>query len=213
MQNLRPLKDIPVGRKRGPMSLKAILDLILREPTPAALWALQGELLVREGSASEEETPALRRAQEVATEFYLYLSELQSKTSARTFSELASLLDIGAVGAVALENVIAERENILEKLLLGGLGESLMVLASRQYIKAWEVESGLVHRRAAWYLLEALWRMSAENQPALPPTERKDRVQALLAPGLDGDTPAALKVVLLVRLFQVLLLIHLSQLE
>ncbi len=193
------------------MSLKAILDLILREPTPAALWALQGELLVREGSASEEEIPALRGAQEAAAEFYLYLSELQSKTSARTFSELASLLDIGAVGAVAIENVITERENILEKLLLGGLGESLMVLASRQYIKAWEVEAGLVHRRAAWYLFEALWRLSAQNQPTLPPAERKDRIQALLAPCLDDDTPAALKVVLLVRLFQVLLLIHLSQ--
>jgi hypothetical protein len=195
------------------MSIKAILDLILREPAPAALWALQGELLVREGSASEEALPALKRAQEAVTEFYLYLSELQSKTSARTFSELASLLDMGAVGAVALENVVAERETILEKLLLGGLGESLMVLASRQYIKAWEAESGLVHRQAAWYLLEALWRLSAQNQPALPPAERKDRIQALLAPCLDEETPAALKVVLLVRLFQVLLLIHLSQIE
>ncbi len=195
------------------MSLKASLDTILQEPTPAALWALQGKLLVREESASEEELPALKGAQEVAEEFYLYLSELEGKTSARTFSELASLMDIGAVGAVAIENVITERENILEKLLLGGLGESLMVLASRQYVKAWEVESGLVHRRAAWYLFEALWRLSVQNQPALPPAERKDRIQALLAPCLDDETPAALKVVLLVRLFQALLLIHLSQME
>jgi len=92
--------------------------------------------------------------------------------------------------------------------LLGGMGEALMVLASRQYIKAWAQETELVHRRAAWYLFGALWRLSVECQPDLAVEQRQALIQALLVPSLGAETPVPAKIALLGRLFQVLLLTH-----
>ena len=193
------------------MELESILQQVLREPTPEALWELQGALRVRAAGASKDEARALSQALEAAGEFYLYLSELQSKSTARQFSELASLLDMGAVCLVAVENLVTEGEKLWEKVLLGGVGESLMVLASRQYIKAWAQETELVHRRVAWYLFGALWRLSAECQPELAPERRQALIQALLAPSLEAETPVPAKIALLGRLFQVLILTYILQ--
>ncbi len=64
------------------MDLESILHRVLQEPTPEALWELQGALRVRAAGASEDEVRALSHALEAAGEFYFYLSELQSKTTA-----------------------------------------------------------------------------------------------------------------------------------
>lgn len=191
--------------------MKKLADVVQRimvSPTPGALVALQGALL-----ASEMEGEAAKSALEVAGQFHTYLSELQSKITAKQYNEMASRLDIGAVGTVALENVVAtEKEQFWKRLLLGGLGETLMVAASRQYIKAWDAETSLVHTQAAWYLSEGLWRASREMQPDLGPEERWEGIQGLLAPAYAADTPAPAKAVLLGRVFQVLLLTHLARL-
>ncbi|MGQ9625450.1 MAG: hypothetical protein ACUVV0_00905 [Anaerolineae bacterium] len=192
------------------MSLQTASERFLQRPAPARLWELQIELLALRENASEEEARWLDLAQDAAREFFLYLSELQSKTEARNFNELASLLDIGAVGTVALESLLTAESKTLEKLLLGGLSESLMVFASRQYVKAWKVEAEPLHKRAAWYLFGELWRLSQESQPAIPPKERKIRLNALLAPALSREVPEPVKTVLLGRIFQILLLIYLT---
>jgi hypothetical protein len=187
-------------------SLQDVLQSILNQPTPESLVALQGVLLT-----SDREGGGVDRALEIAGYFHAYLSELQSKINAKDYSELASRLDMGAVGTVALENMVAaEKEQFWERLLLGGLGEGLMVAASRQYIRAWEVETGLVHSRAAWTLTEALWRTSVEMQPDLPAERRWQAIQSLLAPAYDPGVPAPDKATLLGRVFQILLLTHLA---
>jgi hypothetical protein len=181
---------------------------ILTRPTPEALVALQGALL-----ALECDEGAVQQALEVAAHFHSYLCELQSKVTARDYSELASRLDIGAVGAVALENLVCgEGQELWKRLMLGGLGEGMMVAASRQYIRAWQVEAGLVHSEATWYLGEALWRASRHMQPDLPIQERQKAIESLLAPASDPDTPASAKALLIGRIFQVLLLSHLDHL-
>lgn len=189
-------------------ALTDVLKPILVAPTPAALVALQGALF-RAGVQG----PALDDSLAIAAEFFVYLSDLQSKLTAKEYNEMASRLDIGAVGMVALENLAAtRREEFWQRLLLGGLGETLMVAASRQYIRAWDVETGLVHSRAAWYLAEALWRTSAELQPGLAPEQRWQAIHQLLAPAYDASVAAPAKAVLLGRIFQVLLLTHLARL-
>ncbi len=189
-------------------SLQDAITPILTLPTPAALIELQGALLALEGHDQ-----AVNQALDVAGHFYTYLSELQSKIAARDYSELASRLDIGAVGAVALENLIGGgSEELWKRLLLGGVGEGLMVAASRQYIKGWQVEAGLVHSQAAWYLGEALWRSSQQMQPDLPLRERRQAVESLLAPVRDPETPASAKALLIGRIFQVLLFSQVSRL-
>ena len=189
-------------------SLRDAVGPILTRPTPEALLTLQGALL-----ALEDHDQLVQPALEVAGHFYRYLCDLQSKITAREYSELASRLDIGAVGAVALENVISgDGEELWKRLLLGGLGEGLMVAASRQYISAWQAEASLVHSQATWYLNEALWRGSRWMQPDLPVEEREQAIEGLLAPARDPDTPASAKALLIGRIFQVLLLSHLQHL-
>lgn len=188
-------------------NLEDVVRSILVQPTPEALVALQGALLV-----SGQESAALDHALEIAGRFHSYLCELRSKITARDYSELASRLDIGAVGTVALENMVAgERAKFWQRLLLGGLGEGLMVAASRQYIKAWEAETGLIHTCTAWYLTESLWRASSEMQADQPPEERWQAIQTLLAPAYAPDVPAPDKATLLGRVFQMLLLTYLAQ--
>ena len=189
-------------------SLSDALQAIMVSPTPEALVSLQGTLLTsgRQGQAADN-------CLEIAGQFHAYLSELQSKITAKQYNELASKLDIGAVGVVALENIVATPpEEFWERLLLGGLSEILMVAASRQYIKAWDAETSLVHGRAAWYLTEALWRASSQAQPSLSPEQRWQAIQGLVAPAHAPDLPAPAKAILLGRIFQILLLTHLARL-
>jgi hypothetical protein len=188
--------------------LEDVFQPVLARPTPEALVALQGTLL-----SLGQEGAAVEHALEVAGQFYEYLTELQGKISARQYSEFASMLDIGAVGVVALENLLfTGKEDFLMRLAVGGLAEGLMVGASRQYVKGWAVESGVVHAHAVWYLTGALWRISSEMQPDLDAELRWRGIQSLLAPASDPDVPSAEKALLLGRVYQILLLTYLAAL-
>ena len=201
----------PMAQCRGERPMKSLQDAlgsVLARPTPETLVELQAALLALENQRQEVD-----QALELAGHFYSYLCELRTKITARDYSELASRLDIGAVGAVALENLIAgSGEDLWKRLFLGGLGEGLMVAASRQYIKAWQAEAGLVHCEAAWYLADALSRASQQVQPDLPRQERWAAIDRLLAPARDPDAPAPAKALLLGRVFQLLLLSRVSPL-
>jgi hypothetical protein len=198
-------------------TLPEVTQAILARPTPEVLVDLQGALLqttAAEPPPTPERAAAVGRALALAGHFYRYLSELQTKISARAYSEFASWLDIGAVGSVALENVIgSDEEHFWRRLLLGGVGESLMVAASRQYVKAWEAETGTVHRHAAWLLAGELWEASLRMQPAADAGQRWQAIQALLAPADDPGVPSAAKGLLVARVFQILLLTYLSQIS
>lgn len=182
--------------------LSELLNHIARQPRTEDLWALRGTLL-----ACSQDRPEAQLAHETAREFYLYLSELQSKMTARQYNELASRLDVGSVGLLALQDILLEDQNLWKNLLLGGIGEGLMVLASRQYVKAWEQELKSVHRRAAWTLYGVLWQMSHQHQPDMEASARQELIEATLAPALDDDTPFESRMHLLLRLFQTLLLL------
>jgi len=185
-------------------SMIEALQVVLQRPTPAALLDLQGALL-----SSGVTGPAVERTIEITGQFHAYLCELESKIAARDYSELASRLDIGAVGMVAVENLVANKdEKLLQRLLAGGLGEGLMVAASRQYVKAWQVEAGLVHRNAAWFLARVLWDVSREMQPEMPDGQRWQMVQSLLAPAHDAGVPEPGKALLVGRVYQLLLFLH-----
>jgi hypothetical protein len=184
------------------------LQEVLRKPTAKVLLDLQGALLAMGGTG-----PEAARALELAGQFYAYLSELESKIAARDYSELASRLDIGAVGMVAVENLVSNKdEKLWQRLLAGGLGESLMVAASRQYVKAWQVEAGLVHRNAAWFLAGVLWDLSRQLQPSLPDGQRWQMVQRLLEPAHDAAVPEPNKALLVGRIFQLVLLLLVGRL-
>ncbi len=188
-------------------SLEDAIQPVLTQPTPGALVALQGALL-----ATGRTDEALLDALEIAGHFYRYLCELRSKISARDYSEFASRLDVGAVGAVAVENLVSAKvPEFWKSLFLGGLGESLMVAASRQYIKAWKAETNVVHACATWCLAESMWRISAEMRPDLPAEQRWRSIQALVAPAREQVLSGTEKALLLGRVFQILLLTYMAR--
>jgi hypothetical protein len=149
----------------------------------------------------------------VLDKFYAFINELSASMSAHEFSKMATLLDIGAVGGVAVQNLLdsdIEPGELWKRLLAGGIGESLMVLASRQYIKGAKAGMIGVCRATAWTLYDEFWQLSAQMQPDLDAAARRQLVDNLLAVIHDDSVPEMVKIGLNGRLFQILLVQHLS---
>ncbi len=188
------------------MSISERLELVLREPTPERLWQLRGDLIL---AGVEPQAPALQ----TLSQAFRFFSELASKATAREYSHFASLLDIAAVGVVVISDAkeaIDEDSNLLGTLLTAALSEGFMVLAARQYVKAWEEEMHAVYQRAAWELYQQLWILSVQMQTGLPATQRRTLLDNLLQPAFDNATPGSVRALLIGRLYQLLLLIQLS---
>jgi hypothetical protein len=181
------------------------LKTVLTIPTPTSLWQLRADLL-QIGLAADS------AVWQTLDQFYTFLAELTAKSTAHQYSHFASLLDIGAVGGVAIQNLADTQHagELWRKLLLGGLSESLMVLAARQYVKAWEGEMTAVYHTTAWTLYASLWRLSETTQPTMNTADRRQLIEKLLAPLHDEAVTGTIKAVLIGRLFQILLLAHLS---
>lgn len=189
------------------MSTNEALTAVLTYPNCETLCTLQAELLQ---SGRNPDDPLLRRL----GGFFVFLNQLSAGMSARHFSHLATLFDIGAVGGVAVQNLLEAKGDLTvlwKRLLAGGLSESLMVIASRQYVKAAETEMTGAYRQAGWFLYRELWRLSAQLQPEQAREERRESLDQLLAPVHDTAVSGSVKAILLVRLFQLLLLLTYHQ--
>jgi hypothetical protein len=145
-------------------------------------------------------------------DFYNFLTGLESKLEAHTYAEVASKMDMAAVGGVVAENVLGSGEKLMERVLIGGLSEFLMVLASRQYVKAFDRELGAFYQQVAWQLRAHLWRFSARERPEHAPAQRAALIDALINPLLDKSTPGEAKSIVLGCLFQVILLAEVAPL-
>ncbi|MCA9972234.1 MAG: hypothetical protein KC425_18555 [Anaerolineales bacterium] len=181
------------------------LTPVFTQPSCEALCALQADLL-QAGHAPDAPLLAL------LDHYFIFLNELSASMSAREFSHLATKFDIGAVGGVAVQNLLeagSDWSTLWKRALAGALSETLMVVASRQYVRAAEAEIVAVYRNAGWYLYRALSQLIARLQPAQPAAERRRLLDQLLAPVHAPDVPGATKAILLGRLFHLLLLIHL----
>jgi len=188
------------------MSVRDALAGALSSPTPDDLWRLRAELL-------QAGVPADSRVWSVIDEFRRYLDRLATGTSSRDYSDLASKLDISAVGGVVLEHVLEsdKAEDLALRLFTGLISEGLMMLATRQHVKAWQGELAAVCRDAAWYLYDELWRWAEARKPDLAPLERRLLLDRLLAPLCSLETDCFAKSVLAGLLFQTLLLSHLAE--
>lgn len=187
------------------MPVHEALTRALRSPTADDLWRLRAELLQ---AGLTRESRALR----VLDEFHDFLDRLATSTSSRDYSNLASKLDIGAVGGVVLEQVLesGKAEDLALRLFTGMLSEGLMMLATRQHVRAWEGELSSVYRGAAWFIYEEMWHWAAQRKPDLPPRERRQLLDRLLQPVHSEEAGGFSKALLLGLLFQLLLLSHLA---
>jgi hypothetical protein len=177
------------------------LVAVLTAPKAADLWRLRGELL----EAGVDGGP---RVSQLLERFHSFLDAIETTASSRDFSELASKLDIGAISGVILEH-LAERGEASDRalrLMSGVVSEGLMALATRQHVRAWSNELSAHYRTAAWYLYEELWYWTTELKPELEAEERRQLLDALMAPISSPEPSGIQKAVLVGRLFQMLLL-------
>jgi hypothetical protein len=188
------------------VSVRQAVESVLTDPHADHLWTLRAELL--EAGLSEES-----RAWQLIDEYQRFLDCLATSSASREYSELASRLDIGALGGVVLENLLEARgEDMALRLLTGALSEGLMVLATRQHVRAWGGELAAVHRSAAWFLYRELWDWAERRKPGMAPAERRILLDTLFAPLRSADKDETFSESVFVGLiFQVLLVSHLSE--
>lgn len=185
------------------MEMPPSLARLIRDPTPAAVWALRGDLLARGLDPGHAAFPLL-------AELHRFLDRLATGAASRDHSERASLMDIGSFGGVVASE-LAEAEDsaaLARRLLAGALTEGLAVLATRQHVKAWRGELASVYRETAWFLYDELWAWAERRKPDLEPGERRRLIERLLAPARDDSAAGGdgVKTVLLCSLFLLLLL-------
>jgi len=184
---------------------------LLSHPAPIDLYRLGALLREQQLAAPETTRPAFADALEITSHYYAFLTSIQAKTTAEGYNKLASLLDLGAVGSVTIQNLMVERENLLKRLVVGTAGESLLLIGSLQYVKAWEQESRALHEQAAWQLFDALWKLSLAGQPDLSGVTRRQIIEAMLAPCFDMELRATQRTVYVGWMFQLVLLATLSR--
>jgi hypothetical protein len=185
--------------------LKATLVRVLTAPSAAELWRLRADLL-------EAGVPPAAEVWEVVGEFGRFLDELATRSSSRNYSELASKMDISAISGFLAEQLLEQHDarELAVRVFSGILSEGLMVLATRQHVKAWAGELAAVYRGAAWFLYPALWRWAERLQPELPAAERRRLLDRVFDPLQAEEVSGEIKAALLGRLFQILLLGHLA---
>ena len=179
-------------------SLRSALERILTKPTPEDLWQLQADLLALG-------TDAAREAREVAGQFHSFLRDLESKVASRSASRMGAILETASVSSVGLQEMMAEQENPMKRLLATGVTAMLEVAAAMKNVEAWEVEASLVYYDVAWYLYGELWELSRTSRPELSLGERKALMDQLLKPAVDPGIEGPVKSAVLVRFFQIAL--------
>lgn len=190
-----------------------LLQRIMAKPSASDLLSMQSVLLAWEERADSGAARArITAALELLESFHSYLVCLESKLEAHAFAELASKMDMGAVGVVIAQNIRGAGDQLMEKVLMGSLGEALMVMASRQYVKAFHRDLESFCRQITWQLRAHLWRFSAARRPDIPPQDRASMIEALFSPIVASEASNAAKPLFLGLLFQILLLASVSEL-
>lgn len=187
------------------MDSQTALTNVLTSPTPETLWNLRGELIEAGFSNHSHALVTL-------DDFFHFLNDLVASSTAREYSHFASILDMAAVAGVAIQNLLNEKgsEEWWRSLVVGAASEGLMVLAARQYVKAWEEEMNATYNAAAWNLAQSYWLLSAELRPELTSALRWRLVNELISPIRDDGLEGLVKAGLIVRYYQVLLMAWIS---
>ena len=185
------------------MTLREGLIGAMTHPAPQALWGLRADLL-------EAGVPPGGRVWAVIVEYERFLQQILTGTTSRHYSDLASKLDIGSITGLVVDRFLSSKDgrDLTQSLISGLLTEGLMVLATRQHVKAWEESLGAVCTGASWFLYEELWRWAQEKKPELAAGERRRMLDQLFRPLCSTEGAGAVKAVLIGSLFQLLLLSH-----
>lgn len=180
-----------------------------------SLLKLRGELQVASRWLEAHKDAARAKTADAAlhavSRLYEFTVEVRGFASSRQAAEAASMFDIGSVGVLAVENVLTAEKVTPIRLLMSGLSESLMFLASRQYVKGSNALLDATYRTHALAIQDALWSLAADFREADDlGAIRKARtaIDSLFASLARPEVPLGARVVVLYQLYALVALVR-----
>src|SRR2546427_1833107 len=154
--------------------LRAKARLLADSFDERAVWSLRSELLALDAYAranpkafDAEARRALERALHLAGEAHALAAELKGFTGQKERSQVASLLDLGSIGVLSIENILTADKVTLPRIVMSSLSETLTFLATRQIVAgSLEVLGGLYPQHAAPMYRE-LWILATDHRKSL----------------------------------------------
>jgi hypothetical protein len=147
-------------------SYKAALREAVERLDEPALLALRGELQVAQGwfaSRRDEGRAALAGAAvDAVTRLAQFTAEIRGFGASRASAERASVLDLGAISVLAVENLLTAERITPMRLFMSGLSEGLMFLASRQYVHGGNAVLEATYRAHRVAVQDALWSVAMD---------------------------------------------------
>ena len=182
------------------MTVPLALVAALQSPSPAVLWGLRGDLLALGVDPDH-------RAITILGAFHAFLDKLGTSSTSRDLSELASRMDVAALGGIVGGDIgnAEDPGELARRALTAVFSEGLAILATRQHVKAWRGELEAVFREAAWFLYLELWRWAGRRRPELEPGARRQLLDRLFAKVEGESSNGSERAIVFGRLFQLLL--------
>ena len=168
--------------------LRARARLLAGSFDERAVWNLRSELLALDAYARAnpkalDAAPrrALERALHLAGEAHALAAELKGFTGQKERSEAASILELGSIGALGIENILTADKITLPRIIMSSLSETLTFLATRQIVAGSREVLGGLYRHHAAVMYRELWTLATDHRNALTAKEVRE-IQA----GIDG---------------------------
>ncbi|HLF06547.1 MAG TPA: hypothetical protein VI893_05145 [Thermoplasmata archaeon] len=161
--------------------LQGCLEL-LQSPTSAKLLGIHGELrLALARSRQQASDPQLLRgAVRLNERFQNFLVFLEAERTTKRHAEVASMMDLGSFGLLALQDISRKEERTIPRLLLAGVTEGLAYLATREFVKAGQAGIDGLLSRNALALQEEFWSLLEDGDHNPTPQETEKVREALV---------------------------------
>lgn len=182
---------------------------LLTVPVSQSLWQLRGDLL-------ELEVATDAPIWQVIDQFYALTGKIEDHFTLRQHEEIAELVEMIDIGGAPVQKLVeasAPTAKLWSALLSEGVGMGLTTMASRKFVKMAEKVMAPVYRQAGWDLYTLLWDLMAELMAGRETAVRRKLIEQILNPIEEPTVNHTVKLVLIIRLYQTLLLLNLKKLN
>lgn len=185
------------------------LKNLLTVPISQSLWQLRGDLLELDVAPDALIWP-------VIDQFYALTGAIEDNFTLRQHEEIAELVEMIDIGGAPVQKLIeatVPTDKLWVALLNEGIGMGLTTMASRKFVKMAETAMVPVYRQAGWDLYMLLWELMGEVMAGRETAVRRKLIEQILNPVEEPTVNQTVKLVLIIRLYQALLLLHLKKLN
>ena len=194
--------------------LKGTMAATFKDYGEPSLWRLRSDLhllqtyLDSHGEKRPEMKAAVQATLALSADAHALNVELRSALTDKQYARFASYLDLGAIGTLALDNLLTAEKITIPRLLLSGLSELLVFLASREYVKA--ADSRAVAALQSWAspLQDEVWATLGRYRKKATAVELREAQKAIdgfFGTLAVGALPSEARAALLAGTFQILL--------